>query len=459
MYILKVKNKNMSDNVAAAEPQLLHRPTVEVQDFNPGTGEALPNYEVGDLISAIGNHENKALVCAAMAPDVVYSWRGLKDLFESIQGEDPAWTTKSNLAFAYCQNSLAPIGLVAKEIIDADKGAVGFIKTEWGDSIGNAASGHLLEFSLRHPDFSLQEIFGKTATNSKNNTRAPMVRMEIIGELLTREQPIRVSDVVESFSDAMASTHIDAMAKVGLITVSKKERSDRMIECSLGTVDLRDLELPTEQSMLPTDVRDTLVELFADGTTESVTISEILTELKQRKPAYIIADQDKLETNVRVSIKQFTKKGALTPAGDFTFEARSMITLDEEQQALLEECMELILQLEHPSEDFLKEGQQKAARIMRDPETVKKLIRKAREKSPQANRGDQAQRVASLLDLLGQNDGLTVKQIETMRGSALSTASLRLDLRGLEKEGLARKELRGKKATWFVINKAVDHEQ
>jgi len=59
--------------------------------------ERLSDERLGSLISAVGNHENKALLSVAMQPGVAYSRKDLQDLFNGIQGDEPSWLANDNV--------------------------------------------------------------------------------------------------------------------------------------------------------------------------------------------------------------------------------------------------------------------------------------------------------------------------------------------------------------------------
>src|SRR3989344_5311749 len=129
--------------------------------------EKLSDEELGNLISAVGNHEAKAITLGLMLPGNTYSAYQLYKGIIGLQGEDMGWNISDRVPFGYCQSTLYPIGLVAQELIDPDLKTVGFMKTSRGRNEGDALAGLTLDFSLRYPEFSLQDFFGNTASSSK----------------------------------------------------------------------------------------------------------------------------------------------------------------------------------------------------------------------------------------------------------------------------------------------------
>ena len=124
-------------------------------------GQKLDEEALGGLLAAAGNHEAKALLLSAMSEHIVYSANDLNRLMLECQGQYTTWRPSGQLPFDYCAHSLAPIGLVASEVLNADLTIYGFYKTRYGREFGNALAGHLLSFSERHPKISLIDLFGR----------------------------------------------------------------------------------------------------------------------------------------------------------------------------------------------------------------------------------------------------------------------------------------------------------
>lgn len=138
--------------------------------------ERLSDEEMGNLISALGNHEAKAIVLCLMTPGIIYPRYDLYRAVIQAQGQNIGWRMNREGPFKYCQNSLSPIGLVTHEVINPDLSTYGYMKTEYGEKIGVPLAGLLLDFSLRHPDFSLQDFFASTSSPSQSQK---MVRWSI----------------------------------------------------------------------------------------------------------------------------------------------------------------------------------------------------------------------------------------------------------------------------------------
>lgn len=96
--------------------------------------ERLGDEEMGNLISASGNSEAKAITLGAMRHGIIYTRGDLHKEVLYIQGEKPGWRINHNGPFSYCEASFEPIGLVAREVTTSSGlQKVGYIKTKGGN--------------------------------------------------------------------------------------------------------------------------------------------------------------------------------------------------------------------------------------------------------------------------------------------------------------------------------------
>ena len=93
--------------------------------------ERLSDEKMGNLISAVGNQESKAILLGLMSPGHIYTDAGLMNLLNKSQGDRPTWETSMGTGRSYCQQSFVPIGLVAGEVINPDLSTLGYMKTDY----------------------------------------------------------------------------------------------------------------------------------------------------------------------------------------------------------------------------------------------------------------------------------------------------------------------------------------
>jgi len=408
--------------------------------------EPLTDGEIGNLVAAVGNHENKALLLSAMKPEVVYSRNDLNKLFLEIQDDPPAWKVSDNLPFGYCMRSLAPIGLVAKDVVDPDRGIVGFYKTDLGIDVGDALAGHLLDYSLKHPEISLSQIFGSTVSPSERGARSPRMRIDILGELLTYDQPVNIADLpsVKEGDARRESGHIREMEKNDLIVVNSNVRQTFDVDSQK----LSQIELDGHDPALSPVMRQILMERAETDGKLSITVEDMIEELAARS---IDEEQHKwLRMQISRIFKKFTAKGALEPLEEIDMERRTKISIDEDKRDVLEECLDIIYRLQTLDPMFLNEGQEKMRRILSSKDSIQELVSKARKSSAHADPGAKAERIAIVRSMLNESQQ-TQRDIEQKlreQGIKLSEGGVNVILRSLMKAGEAERVMSKNRALW-----------
>lgn len=138
------------------------------------------------LINGVANHEAKAVVTGIVAsrPNEWFDMTHIHQAVRSAQTSENGWIPALPVPFKYFQQTLAPIGAVVKGSVESNRGFTvdAYKASEFGATIGLAAVGAVLGWSLDHPDVSVQELFSRSA--SKTASRAPMTRFAIYKSLL-----------------------------------------------------------------------------------------------------------------------------------------------------------------------------------------------------------------------------------------------------------------------------------
>lgn len=156
---------------------------------SPSSPESRFQSSLPELMAGVGNHEAKALLLLYMAKHPVASTTHyLSQGFNEFIGPGADWYPSPTIPFKYCIDSLAPIGQVAEETVESINGSArGFRITGYGQTVGKAAVGGLLAWSLEYPEISLQQVLG--ATQSRTSMRAAETRIAILQELITSPAP------------------------------------------------------------------------------------------------------------------------------------------------------------------------------------------------------------------------------------------------------------------------------
>jgi DNA-binding MarR family transcriptional regulator len=194
--------------------------------------EPLSFEETANLVVALDS-EPKCTLIVSMQNGIIYSQN---DLFTSLmraQGNAPGWNLSQPTAFGYCTQSLAPIGLVASEVIDGDRGTIGFIKTPFGSKIGTATAGLLLRYSQKN-NINLYDLLGNTSSPTPPGTekdaisedssiakkRAPITRVKMFMALISNDLPMRQTDLAQIIGENkdILSSHLKNLQKRGIIS-------------------------------------------------------------------------------------------------------------------------------------------------------------------------------------------------------------------------------------------------
>lgn len=173
--------------------------------------------ELGNLLSAVGNNEAKAVTLLVMRSGVIYT---RPDLFRTVvetQGSLPGWVFNMSLPFDYCEYSLAPIGFVTKEVLDPNLGTYGYIKTDRGEKLGMPLVGLLLKFSQKYPGHALVDFFASTVSSTSKSQeiatvtgettefrkRSPVFNLKIFRGLISApDLPIREADLMQRIGES-----------------------------------------------------------------------------------------------------------------------------------------------------------------------------------------------------------------------------------------------------------------
>lgn len=386
--------------------------------------ERMKEEELGNLLAAIGNHEAKALLLAAMQPGKLYTQQELHTLMVDKQGKQQVWKINSTIPFGYCKRSLHPSGLVAKEVTFLKgRKASSYHKTAYGKKIGDALAGHLLAFSEQHDGVSLIALFGSTNSPGKSTeittsqglvaskNRAPFTRYTIMYKLLTSQLPLRESDLARALQEdeQVLSFHLDNLSRKGLITYAAIGRAKAFSFYTLS--ENPPAREPTPYRRQRTRTRQVYAylrdhpdqQIGRDAIYQSL-ISELMPVSQSKEKS-----RKALISNI---LAYLAKEGYAQPV-KFIFGKLSEINLTDTQRTLFHDAVTLIDRLSTLDEAFLAEGRQQAAAIVADPGRFSNLLQKAKEASPQANRHKTDDMIDMLTNILARHPACTVKMVQT----------------------------------------------
>lgn len=438
--------------------------------------EPLSNAELGGLLAGIGNHEGKSLLLASMHPDTPYTSTQVHNL----TSRDGVKYWNHAVPFEWCGRSLAPIGMVTKEIIDPQKGIVGYEISEKGKELGVALAGHLLAFSERHPEVSLSDLLGASHTPIKdtdendehkakyNKNRAPITRFRMYLEIVTADLPIRKDDLVNALRDnypgeydstglkTMASKHLDNLATAGLVTYKKVDVDHPYVKYK-RTAEKHVSD--AKQVDTPISLADR-VHAFVTQSEGTFTIPDIFDHLIHIYPEYLDHSEAALLHDIGKHTKALSKSGSCTSVGEFQYGTLSSITLTDVQRNVLSDFVSIIDAFQGNDPEFLEDGRKKAQAIVSDTSRFQALMGKARAHSKKTNAKDRAETGATIVSFLRENPRATSREIRdylAKYGQTYTIKNVLLIVGVLEQSGHLAREVEGNKVT-FSLSEGTDDE-
>ena len=376
--------------------------------------------DLGKLLSAVGNHEAKALLLIAMREGTVYSARALHRLLLGHQGGPVTWRPNVMVPFDYCNHSLGPIGAVAEEVIDATLGTYGYVKTPYGREFGDALAGHLLAFSEAQ-DLPLRHLFGNTNTvthaaddageaeTAVYTKRSPYRRYRIFVALLRAELPVRELDLVYALGerDAMLGPHLQNLGRRGVISYRTKHLGESYVVYRLRRHDPAEpLSLDPRNRLLTEQVLAILRENVDRALTRHQGYEALICAYPQRKRE----KEYSLKTSIS-KVLSHLERGGSVERGRFRPAVQSEVDLTDAQRARLARLVAVCESFARLDHSFLEEGRAKADAIVNDPGRVRALLQKARDASPDVNRTESKALAELVLSLLYQWPHSTISEL------------------------------------------------
>ncbi len=429
--------------------------------------EPITDEELGNLLAAYGNHEAKAVTLLAMrggSSPLFYTSSQLNTRLNEVQGDNPGWNMETHIPFSYCDNSLAPIGLVVKDIVDLTKGIVAYSLTEYGETIGKPLAALLLDFSERHPGISLLELFGQTSSPSKGiitnkesglviKDRPPITRIKIFQELLTAELPIRAIDLkvlLGTQNNGSWSTHLSELGKLETITYDFASAANGKSTTFYQLSPDRPNQAPTPSGS-EIALTATVYEILEAQPTILFDNESICRVLLKSSPQ--LDDNGTLKrrvwnilshlANQRYSIKSKLHEGNL-----------SEITLTSQQRGLLQEIVDIVDGFRNRDPKVWAYAHSLISEYNQHPARLAALMKKARKNSKHALPAGTFELSDAIFNLIKSAPGITNAQLRLELkkiGIKKSTARIVNVSKILEKSGLISSEKQGSEKHFFSV--------
>jgi hypothetical protein len=332
---------------------------------------------------------------------------------------------------------------VAYEAILPDLSTFGYVKSDYGEKLGDPLAGLLLDFSLKHPNCSLGDLFAITnsASRSENDSepdlrkRAPITRLRILRELLSSEEPLRSVDLADSIGTdrTIMGKHLFTLSEKGIAHYERTRQGRPRFQYRFSK-SVHDTN-PNPHRKYNRTATDFIYNLIKGKPDKAWTQEEVL-----KAYADYLRNEGKnvprhLDTTTVGALAHLAKTG-FALVGKFYRGKQSEAYLNEEQRKMLSELTETIDAFVRRDPEMLVFGRKRLREILANPMAVSELIQKAREHSPK--RIDVRESSGYLKNLIADiPHSTTIELFErlTSEGRRLSMAQIRAALIVLEADG------------------------
>lgn len=385
----------------------------EVQEKIEGE---LPEVRIFDLLSSIGNGENKALELIVMKRGVTYSKNQLCRETMNHQSPDNRWDMDKNLPFSHCEQSLSPIGLVTKEALSPDGSTWGYQITDKGITTGIPFAGLLLKWSHEHTKHSLNSMFGSTASSKiKDQTtlekkRGQETRYRILWEIITHPNiNLRLTDLADAISEShiLVGNHLTNLNQKGVISYQHTE-AGKPISLYKMKGNYRSQEPEPYRKLLA--LSHAVYDIYLQNQQETLSREQVWLILIGRNPEYGKLDKKNLLGSISKIQRNLERQGYLEVEKFWNKMQSTIIVSDEQKEAILS-LLNTIDRFKMGDEDSIEEGRKFAQRVANDPNLFSELMLRAQEASPNANKKSVITTKQYILSILRDHPRSTRKQI------------------------------------------------
>lgn len=317
--------------------------------------------------------------------------------------------------------------------------------------MGDTLGGLLLDFSLRYPQFSLQDIFDITASIAElqeieggfdYRKRAPITRLKIFWELVTSPLPIRTSDLAQSIREpgSIIGRHLTSLSEKGLLLYEVVAYGEPKTYFRL-----KEKQPPYTPQTVGTEtlLTQSIYQILQQNPNQNLTIESIREAYLSIHPESMKLPKIRLEARLSGILSAFAKQGYVE-RGMFGAEKQSEVNLNDEQRQMILDLVILLDQFQNQEPEILAYGRKCMLEITADPEKVSILMRKAREHSYHTRAVPKEQSIATILTIISQHLDLTITQIREMlthqQDRSLGKRYIRQLLQSLLENGQVRQE-------------------
>lgn len=414
--------------------------------------------ELGNLLAAFGNSESKANTLRVMRPGMIYTRRDLHVAFISSQGRNTGWRTARDTTFDYCEDDLFPVGAVAQDVIDEFTNTFGYIKTKYGEQVGDPLAGFLLDYSKRYPDSALHDIFGGTNSRSSSveiparlgiidyRRRSPILRLKILSELVTSGYPVRVVDLANHLGEnsMLCAHHLSRMERYAAVQYDSTKEGKPFSYFSVSALrpDNKPIHFRKDRYLTAR-----VFELICSDSTKYWSIKEVKDIVEGEG---ILKQVRTLRTRISCILVHLKNLGYLNQ-GKFTGDIHSEAQLTDAQRRKIQDLLDILEAYSSQDSLVLQRGKELASRLTEDE--ISQLMKKAKDHSSNANQRPLSETKNDILCILQSSPRITKDKVaDLLRNYSinLSPETVSKILAQLKAAHKARSERNGLSWEWMV---------
>lgn len=423
----------------------------QVGTFEPQIQEErISNEELGNLLAAIGNGEQKAMLLSVMAlhPYTIFTGNDMRQHIADAQGlpfntkVSDGWVESNTSLENHCSSSFSMIGLVSEELKDRENNVYGYMVTRKGLVEGQVLAGLLLDYSERH-DVALRAIFSDTSSQGNERkvgvgdqqfdfkNRAPLNRMKILKALLSLPMPAKAVDVSYQMIGLDRDTvgeHCRDLGENGIITFKPGPKEGSRVEYRLKNIP-EVVDLHPKFKKLTGDVCRILEsEADRNWTTDSL-IEKLVQEDESRQ------SQTALRNSLGKVLGKLRNDGVID-----VLQAQGGISLTHEQRSNIGELIDILEKFQSRDAETFTRGRQLAFEFATQPQKALSALARAKQFSSHAEALTQGVVNKVIISAISENPGSTADDVrdylQRIYNYKLKPPTIRNYLARLRSEGI-----------------------
>lgn len=383
-----------------------------------------------DLLSGVAVHEGMSLMLGEMRANYTYGAARLhREVFLAMQGDTIAFAGSSTNQLGWCEDSFEPAGIVKR----ASTRHKEYELTRLGDNQAKGLAGWMLQLSLEAGDkVGLRSLHGVSKSALSKETSSPTDRINIF-EALLESPDLKASDIAKKIGVGpnTAVNNLKWLAEHNIIeytSIDSRELAGKQI-----------YEIPeefdpqTDRKGMAKLVIQTIDKL-KQSRGSAFTVKDLMDDIRLSSPETEI-DKYSRKKHAMMIVNELVDKGMLNK-GEVDGNTKSKTILLPGMRAIVRRSVEISDAMLNSDDDYVREGKEVLAGILKDKEAVRELIQKWHNESPATNKLSRTVREELITDFMKDHPGATSKDVaDALKPSGLTESSAKTTLKDMREAG------------------------